>query len=75
MLDGQETYKHLNTNPTLSTTKYVNKFVNNFLKTIKITEETSFRLKNSDVITPQLYGLSKLHKQNIPLQPIVFLQG
>jgi len=28
ILDDQETYKHLKTNPTASTTKDVNKFVN-----------------------------------------------
>jgi len=32
MLDNEETYKPLKTNPTASTTKDVNKFINNLLK-------------------------------------------
>jgi len=69
MLVDQETYKHLKTQPTASTTKVVNKFVNNLLKTKQITKETSFRLKTSDTTRPPLYGLPKLHKENIPLRP------
>jgi len=37
------TYKHLKTNPTLSTTQDVNKFVNNLLENKMITKEASFR--------------------------------
>jgi len=71
MLDDEDSYKCLETNPTASTTKNVNKFVNNLLETSKITKEASFRLKTSDVTTLRLYGLPKLHKENIPLWPIV----
>jgi len=38
MLD-EETYKPLKTNPTTSTTKDVNKFINNLLKSNNITKE------------------------------------
>jgi len=44
----------------------VNKFVNNLLETKKITKEASVRLKASDATSPRLYGLPKLHKENIP---------
>ena len=71
MLDDEETYKRRKTNPTASTTKDVNKFTNNLLESNKITNETSFRLKISDATTPRLYGLPKLHKEIIPLRPIV----
>ena len=46
-------------------------FINNLVESNKITKEASFRLKISDVTTPRLYGLAKLHKENIPLRPIV----
>ena len=70
MVDVEETYKPLKTNPTASTTKDVNKFTNNLLESNKITEEASFRLKISDSTTPRLSGLPKLHK-DIPLLPTV----
>jgi len=74
MLDDQETYKNLRTNATISKTKDVNKFVNNLLENKKIRKEASFKLKHPDATTPRLYGLPKLHKENIFLRPIVFSQ-
>jgi len=71
MLDDQEIYKHLNINPHAFVTKNVNNFVNNLLETKKITKEASFRLKASDAATPRLCGLPQLHKENIPLRPVV----
>jgi len=47
-------YKHVNTNLTASTTKDVNKFVNNLPETKMITKEASFRMKASDATTPRL---------------------
>jgi len=69
MLDDQETHKH--TNPHASITKDVNKIVNNLLETKTDTREASFRLNASDTTTPRLHGLPKLHKEKIPLRPIV----
>jgi len=43
----------------------------NLLETKKITKEASFRMKTSAATTPRLYGLPKLHKENIALQPTV----
>jgi len=59
MLDDEETYKRLKTNPTASTTTEVNKFINNLLESNKITKEAGFRLKIADSTTPRhtsLYG-------------------
>jgi len=71
ILDDQKIYKHLNTNPHVFITKYVNNFVNNLLETNKITKEASFRQKASNATTPRLCGLPKLHQENIPLRPVV----
>jgi len=43
MLDDEETYKRLKTNPNASTTKDVNKCINNLLESNKITKEACFR--------------------------------
>jgi len=56
-------------NPTASTTEDVNKFV--LARNQENIKETSFRLKTSDATTPPLHGLSKIHKENIPLPAIV----
>ena len=37
----------------------------------KILTKDEFALKNSDARAPTLYGLPKMHKQEIPLRPIV----
>jgi len=66
MLDDQKIYKHLKTNPTASTTKDVNKVVNNLLETNKIKEEASFTLKSSDTTTSRLCELPKLYKEAFP---------
>jgi len=71
MLEDEETYKRLKTNPTASTMKYVNKFINNLLESNKVTKEASVRLKISDATTTRLYGIPKSHKENIPLRPRV----
>jgi len=71
MLDDEEIYKRLKTSPTATTTKEVNKFINNLLESNRTTKEASFRLKITDATTPRLYGLPKLHKENIPLRPTV----
>ena len=73
MLDDQGTYKHLKTNPTVSTNKDVNKCVNNFLEIKKNTKEASFKLKHLDATTPRLYKLPKLPKENIPQRPQAFI--
>jgi len=72
MLDDQGTYKHLKTNPIVSTNKDVNKRVNNFLEIRKNTKEASFKLKHLDATTSRLYRLPKLPKENIPLRPLAF---
>ena len=39
-------------------------------------EETNYkRIRPNDASTAKLYGLPKIHKENIPLRPIVSLQG
>jgi len=40
-----------------------------------ITKEVSFKLKYLDATATRLYGLPKLHKENIILRPIAFSES
>ena len=40
-------------------------------KSSKISEETYKLLRSSDGLAPRLYGLPKIHKEGVPLRPIV----
>ena len=68
---GQSTYRTISSDPT---TKYKNKLVN-FLKSIKAEgemDDTLYkRLYPTGAGSPKFYGLPKIHKEGIPLRPIV----
>ena len=71
MLDDQETYKHLETNPTVSTTEDINKFVNNLLETKTITKEANFwtvKLHN----TPAVRNSEITQRKHCPTTNIFF---
>ena len=65
------TYRTISSGPT---TKYKNKLIN-LLKTIKteggMNEALYRRLHLTGAGSPKFYGLSKIHKEGIPLSPIV----
>ena len=67
----QPTYRTISNDPT---TKYKNKLVN-WLKAIKaeggIDESLYKRLYPTGAGSPKFYGLPKVHKEGIPLRPIV----
>ena len=67
----QPTYRTISSDPT---TKYKNKLVN-LLKSIKAEggmDETLYkRLYPTGAGSPKFYGLPKIHKEGIPLRPIV----
>jgi len=60
----------------LFTTKDVNKFVNNFLETKKITKGASLRLKNSDATTPRPQPMDNRNytKKTFPYDQYFFSQ-
>ena len=72
---NQSTYKALTTDPT---NKYKSKLIN-LLKTIKaeggIDNNTYKRLYPTGAVPPKYYGLPKVHKQGIPLRPIISSRG
>ena len=71
MLHDQSTYQPLKCDPTRATEKTVNTFVSGLKQNKKISTRDEFALKSSDGRAPRLYGLPKIHKQGIPLRPIV----
>ena len=75
MLQDAETYTQLRTNPLAKTQKNLNAFISNLQKESKVTTGDVFKLKSSDSIIPRLHGLLKVHKDAIPLRPIVSLIG
>ena len=64
--------------PTDPTSKYKNKIIN-MLKSIKaeggISEAVYKRLYPTGAGTPKFYGLPKIHKEGVPLRPIISIIG
>ncbi|XP_013773626.1 uncharacterized protein LOC106458646 [Limulus polyphemus] len=68
LLDKHQ-YKKITNDPTEKTNLVINRTLNKLKKQNLINEELSLRTNENS--PPQFYGLSKVHKPNIPLRPIV----
>jgi hypothetical protein len=66
-LSQSGSYRKLNCNPIKKIIKQVKNAINNS----NLDERTKKRLTPSNEITPRIYGLPKIHKEDIPLRPIV----
>ena len=66
-----DTYKKLKHDPTNAILRKTNRLVN--ISTIDA--ETKQNLRKSESLPPRLYGLPKIHKENVPLRPIVSAIG
>ena len=75
LLEDQGTYKALKTDPT---GRLKSKMIN-LLKKIKsewgIDDILYKKLYHTGAVTPKFYGLPKIHKDGIPLRPIVSSRG
>ena len=71
MLNDKQTYTALKSDPTGRTERDLNQRLLLLKKSNKISEEMYKLLGSSDGLAPRLYGLPKIHKEGVPLQPIV----
>ena len=71
MLNDKQTYTALKSDPTGRTERDLNQHLLLLKKSNKISEEMYKLLCSSDGLAPRLYGLPKIHKEGVPLQPIV----
>lgn len=71
MISDQNTYKLVNRDPTLTFQAKNNNYIKNLENLKFINIETKKLLTTYTSITPKLYGLPKVHKDNVPLRPIV----
>jgi hypothetical protein len=67
MISQSGSYRKLNCNPVKKIIRQVKNAINNS----NLDERTKKRLTPNNEITPRIYGLPKIHKEDIPLRPIV----
>ncbi|XP_067618087.1 uncharacterized protein [Eurosta solidaginis] len=70
LLDDKLTYKTIRTDPTQFLLRKNNKIVNDLYKTQSINLKEKHYLSCPAATAPRIYGLPKVHKENIPLRPI-----
>ncbi|XP_062713296.1 uncharacterized protein LOC134290239 [Aedes albopictus] len=75
LLDDENTYKKLRTNPTNKIVKKINGIIDEWRRKEYIDFRTQRRLKESSCNPPRNYGLPKVHKENRPLRPVVSTIG
>ena len=75
LLNDTETYQPLDTDPSKTTVNRINQKLKQLKDKDKLNETTYHRTRPNDATTAKFYGLPKVHKENIPLRPIVSLPG
>lgn len=71
LLSDTNTYTILNKDPSTCFQKQNNKLIVKLIDSAQIPTSCKFTLKIHNAVPPKLYCLPKIHKPNIPLQPIV----
>src|SRR5690606_9946505 len=71
LLNDKATYKEIKQDPTKSLEKKVNNYVLQLKKKEAITQSTWRYLHATGSQIPRFYGLPKVHKNSVPLRPIV----
>ena len=75
LLNDSTTYQKLQEDPTAILTKRINTMLNKLYKSKQLTKLEVWRMKAREGGIAKFYGLPKIHKDNIPLRPIVSLPG
>lgn len=71
LLEDNNTYREIKRDPTNRLQEKNNKMVQEWMDEHTIDLKSASNLKIRNGIAPKIYGLPKIHKQNIPLRPIV----
>ena len=71
LLNDTNTYCRIIKDPTKSIQTKINKIISNWETNKYINNSTSKALKIYNGNVPKIYGLPKIHKENVPLRPIV----
>jgi hypothetical protein len=71
MLQDEQTYRPIAKDPTPSLEKRMNSKLLELKKAQRLPDDIYSRLRSSAGRTPLFYGLPKIHKDNVPLRPIV----
>ncbi len=75
LLEHKTTYKKLSQNPTNKIDNKINKVLKKYEEKNYLTRDQRLKLSPQNSIPPQIYGLPKIHKENVPLRPIVSAIG
>lgn len=70
LLKDRKTYKLIRKDPTENLQRKNNMLITELYKNNNITKWEKYRLFTHAANAPQLYGLPKIHKDNVPLRPI-----
>ena len=71
MLKDENTYCPVKKDPTSSLERNMNSMLLSLKQFSRLPDGVYSCLRSSPGSTPQLYGLTKVHKQDVPLRPIV----
>ncbi|BHF57766.1 hypothetical protein SprV_0100071200 [Sparganum proliferum] len=75
LLNDNQSYKVLDSDPMKALVGKINKSLNQMRNEKAISGKDWRQLKPQDAALARFYGLPKIHKQNVPLRPIVALKG
>ncbi|BHF59623.1 hypothetical protein SprV_0100258400 [Sparganum proliferum] len=75
LLNDNQSYKVLDSDPMKSLVGKINKSLNQMRNENAISEKDWRQMKPQDAALARFYGLPKIHKPNVPLRPIVVLKG
>ena len=71
ILKDESTYHPLEKDPTPALEKRMNSTLMNLKRSGRLPDRVYTHLRSSAGRTPLLYGMPKVHKQDVPLRPIV----
>ena len=70
-LNNEDTYKKVESNPINLIKNNMNAKLKLLEKSKKLSRQQYLHLYSNTAITPRIYGLIKLHKDNHPIRPII----